>query len=171
MSITYGAATPADGPALSAMARRSFAETFADTIDPPEMAVYLDQAYGPDGQMIRDLADPAIDWRLAKADGAPIGYLKLSAMTLPFAAAADAMEVRQLYIDSAWHGRGIADSLMDWAIGLARERGASELYLAVFDHNHRAVRFYSRHGFTKVAHFDFHTGNQVHDDGIWRRAL
>ena len=171
MSVSFSAATPEDGPALSAMAQRSFAETFADMIDPPEMAAYLDQAYGPDGQMIRDLADPAIDWRLAKADGAPIGYLKLSAMTLPFAAAADAMEVRQLYIDSAWHGRGIADTLMDWAIGLARERGASELYLAVFDHNHRAVRFYSRHGFTKVAHFDFHTGNQVHDDGIWRRAL
>jgi len=171
VSILYQTPTTEDGEPLSAMARRSFAATFASVIDPPELAVYLDQAYGPAGQMIRDLADPAIDWRMASADGVPIGYIKLSGMTLPHRAAAGAMEIRQLYVDQDWHGRGIADSLMDWAIDLARTRGASELYLAVFDHNLRAVRFYSRHGFSKVGRFDFRTGDQIHDDGIWKRAL
>jgi GNAT superfamily N-acetyltransferase len=167
----YRAPTPADGPALSAMARRSFVETFAPVIDPAEMPVYLDTAYGPDGQMQRDLGDPAVDWRAAFIGDRPVGYIKVSAMTLPFDAAPGAMEVRQLYVDSRLHGAGVAETLMRWAIELAGTRGATELYLAVFDHNHRARRFYARHGFAKVGRFDFVTGGQVHDDGIWQKRL
>ena len=153
------------------MARQSFVDTFTAVIDPAEMPVYLDQAYGPAGQMQQDLGDPAVDWRAAFVDGLPVGYIKLSAMTLPHEAAPGAMEVRQLYVAAELHGAGVAETLMRWAIDLARARGAPEIYLAVFDHNQRATRFYARHGFTKVGRFDFMTGTQVHDDGIWRKML
>ncbi|CUS45780.1 MAG: GNAT family N-acetyltransferase [Pseudomonadota bacterium] len=172
MIVTYRAPGPADAPALSAMARQAFVDSFTGLIDPEPLAVYLEQAYGPAGQMQRDLGDPAIDWRAAWLDGAPAGYIKLSAMTLPFDAAhPDAMELRQLYVVEACKGRGVADALTEWLIDTARSRGAPELYLAVFDHNQRAKRFYARHGFGEVGRCDFVTGPQVHDDRIWRRTL
>lgn len=169
--ISYRAPTTADAVALSAMAATSFAATFGDVVRPADMPIYLERAYGRDGQMTRDLADPAVRWRMALQDAAPVGYLKLSAMTLPYDAAPGAMEVRQLYVAQDVKGAGVAATLMEWAIDTARAAGASELYLAVFDHNVRAVRFYARYGFVKVGRFDFVTGDQVHDDGIWRRPL
>ena len=172
MTVTYRTPGPADGPALSAMARHCFAQAFSSVIDPGPLEIYLDQSYGPAGQMQRDLGDPAIDWRAAYLDGVPAGYIKLSVMTLPFEAAhPDAMELRQLYVVDTCKGTGVADALTEWAIDLARSRGAPEIYLAVFDHNQRAKRFYARHGFSEVGRCDFVTGHQVHDDRIWRCLL
>jgi ribosomal protein S18 acetylase RimI-like enzyme len=172
VTVTYRAPGAADGPALSAMARQSFVESFAAVIEPGPLEIYLEQAYGPAGQMQRDLGDPAIDWRAAFLDDVPAGYIKLSAMTLSFEGAhRHAMELRQLYVVEACKGLGVADALTEWAIGVARERGAPEIYLAVFDHNQRAKRFYARHGFAEVGRCDFVTGPQVHDDRIWRRML
>jgi ribosomal protein S18 acetylase RimI-like enzyme len=175
VTIEYRTPNAADGLALSAMARASFAATFADKIEPAELAVYLDTAYGPAGDMQRDLANPAVKWRAAYDGDAPIGYIKVSALALPyevpFDPASGAMEVRQLYIHDSAKGSGVADTLMRWAIDLARSRSTKELYLAVFDDNARAVRFYTRHGFGKVGSFTFYTGSQPHDDGIWRLVL
>jgi ribosomal protein S18 acetylase RimI-like enzyme len=170
--LEYRTPTLADAAALSAMARDSFATTFASKIAPPEMSVYLDLAYGPSGHMQRDLGDPAVLWRAAIQDGRPVGYVKVMPMSLPHdAAVPGALEVRQLYVNEDVKGAGVAAALMAWAIDTARARGVGELYLAVFDDNERAVRFYSRHGFAKVGRFDFVTGGQVHDDGIWRLVL
>lgn len=172
MTVTYRTPDVADGPALSAMARQAFVDSFTGVIDPEPLAIYLEQAYGSAGQMQRDLGDPLVDWRAAYLDGVPAGYIKLSAMTLPFDAAhPDAMELRQLYVIEACKGQGVADALTEWLIDTARSRGAPELYLAVFDHNQRAKRFYARHGFAEVGRCDFVTGPQVHDDRIWRRLL
>ena len=52
--------------------------------------------------------------------------------------AADAMELRQLYIYKPWHGLGIADVLTEWAKNTARSRGAPEIWLSVFTENPRA---------------------------------
>ncbi|MGH6615128.1 N-acetyltransferase family protein [Sphingomonas sp.] len=170
--LDYRTPTEADGAALSTMARTSFAATFATKIAPPEMSVYLDTAYGPTGHMQRDLGNPAILWRAAFQDGVPVGYVKVMPMSLPYdAAVPGALEVRQLYVDEDVKGAGVAAALMAWAIDTARMHDVGELYLAVFDDNERAVRFYARHGFAKVGRFDFVTGDQVHDDGIWRLAL
>ncbi|WP_229726741.1 GNAT family N-acetyltransferase [Sphingomonas alpina] len=170
--LEYRIPTQADAAALSAMARTSFAATFAAKIAPPEMSVYLDMAYGPSGHMQRDLGDPAILWRAAFQNSVPVGYVKVMPMSLPYdAAVPGALEVRQLYVDEGVKGAGVAATLMAWAIDTARAHDAGELYLAVFDDNVRAVRFYARHGFAKVGRFDFVTGGQVHDDGIWRLAL
>ncbi len=170
--LEYRTPTLADAAALSAMARDSFAATFASKIAPAEMGAYLDLAYGPNGHMQRDLSDPAILWRAAFLGATPVGYIKMMPMSLPYdAAVPGALEVRQLYVDEDVKGAGVAATLMAWAIDTARARGVGELYLAVFDDNERAVRFYSRHGFAKVGRFDFVTGGQVHDDGIWRLIL
>lgn len=169
--VTYRAPLPEDCPALSQMAAASFAATFADVVDPVEMPTYLEKAYGPAGDMLRDLRDPEISWQAAFVDGQPVGYVKLSGATLPGASSGAATEVRQLYVAEGAKGTGIADHLMRWAIEMSLERQAAEILLAVFDHNHRAVRFYVRHGFERIGTVTFWTGTQAHEDGVWQLKL
>lgn len=170
--ITYLAPEPHHGEALRAMARRSFAETFGRHYEPEPFRDFLDQAYGPDGTMARDLLDPDVRWLAGFLGAEPVGYAKLTPLRAPVAAPLPgALELRQIYVLSGWHGAGVADRLMDWALATAASDQATEVYLTVFDHNERAKRFYRRYGFTEVGHCTFALGDRIDDDRIWRRRL
>ncbi len=122
--------------------------------------------------MERDLADPFINWQVAAVGDQPIGYAKLLPLRAPAPTSQPrAMELQQIYVLSPWHGRGVAERLINWALNTARAEGAPEIYLTVFDHNTRAKRFYSRHGFSEVGHCAFELGDRIDDDRIWRKTL
>jgi GNAT superfamily N-acetyltransferase len=170
--VFYRANVAGDASALPPVARRIFTDTFGHLFDPLAFEAFCETAYGPGGSMVRDLADRAMAWRVAECADAPIGYAKLR----PWLASAagsptGAMELQQIYVLADWHGKGVAETLMRWAIENARERGASELYLTVFDHNLRAKRFYARHGFVEVGRCEFRLGGQAYDDRVWCRSL
>ncbi|MEW9570847.1 N-acetyltransferase family protein [Rhodanobacter sp. Si-c] len=165
--------TPAreEGPALAAMARQCFVETFGHLYDSAELDPFLDQAYGPQG-LLAELDDPQTEFRIAHRDEAVVGYAKLSPLCAPAAGAQPgALELRQIYVLAEWQGAGVAPALMEWAVARATARGAPELYLTVFDHNHRAKRFYARYGFSESGRCTFRMGSRVDDDRIWRKPL
>lgn len=170
--IAYRDATPADGAALDAMARDIWIATFAHTAPASDIAAYVATAYGPGGALLRDLADPAIHFRLAVEDDRILGYAKLTQPWVVEAATlADALQLSQLYVVADRHGHGIAQVLMDWTIESARARGAPALFLTVFEHNPRARRFYDRYGFVHVGDYAFHTGSQIDRDEVMRLTL
>ncbi len=174
MNDTIHFFTPAKGFAFSLglMARQAFSDAFAHLYDPIPFMQFLDETYGPGGRMERDFTDPSIRWRVAAIGDQPIGYAKLSPLVAPAPAPQPgAMELRQVYVLRPWHGRGVAEALMNWAIETAREEGAPEIYLTVFDHNVRAKRFYTRHGFSEVGRCTFRLGDRVDDDRVWRKPL
>jgi ribosomal protein S18 acetylase RimI-like enzyme len=158
--------------ALRAMARACFADTFSRFYDPQPFAHFLDEVYGDAGHMARDLLDPDIEWFAAATGEAIIGYAKLRPLAAPAPRPrANALELQQIYVLREWHGRGIAERLMGWALDRSRALGAPELYLTVFDHNERAKRFYARHGFVEVGRCTFRLGDRIDDDRIWRKRL
>ena len=77
------------------------------------------------------------------------GFAKISSVSLPVEPDGPAVELRQLYVLKAWHGSGVARTLMDWVSPRhgARREGA---YLSVFTDNHRAKSFYARYGFEAI---------------------
>jgi GNAT superfamily N-acetyltransferase len=157
---------------LCAMAQQAFSDTFAHLYEHEPFVKFFHEAYGPGGSMERDLRDPTIHWIIALFDGCPIGYAKVSLLTAPAPSPKpDALELRQIYVLRAWHGKGVADCLMNQALDHARSHRTTEIYLTVFDHNSRAKRFYSRHGFCEVGHCTFALGDRVDDDRVWRKAL
>jgi GNAT superfamily N-acetyltransferase len=171
--LDYFTPTLADhGEALSAMARQCFVDTFAHLYGADDLAAFLAEAYGPGGDMLRDLVNPAYHWRAAEENGRIAGYVKVGPVGVPAPnPLPGALELKQLYVLKPWHGTGVAGTLTDWAIANARERGAPELYLSVFDHNLRAKAFYARYGFEDVGGCEFRVGNQIDQDRIWKRAL
>jgi diamine N-acetyltransferase len=170
--IDYFTPTVAEhGEDLNAMARQCFVDTFVHLYNERDLTTFLGQAYGPEG-LLKDLADPAYSWRAASDANRIVAYVKVGPLGLPAPEPLDgALELKQLYVLQPWQGAGIAAALMEWAIAEARSRGAPELYLAVFDHNHRAKRFYGRYGFEEVGRCGFQVGDQIDDDRMWRKRL
>lgn len=169
--IHYRPAAIGDGPELDSMALAIWIETFGHSAPPEDIAAYLGESYGPDGKLIRDLADPAVTFHLACDSDHIIGYAKLTKPFVDPMLSVDALQLNQLYVASDWHGHGIADALMRWTTVTARARGAKALVLTVWEENARARRFYEKRGFVHVGDYAFPTGTQIDRDMIMRLVL
>ena len=166
--IEYRDGNLADAGTIDRIYRTGFNDTFAHLYGPKDLAVFLS-----DFTLERwrgELADPSYAFRIAE-DGVPCGYIKIGPLSLPVEPAVPALELKQLYLLKEWHGRRVADSLMEWALGEAAGRGAHQLYLSVYTENWRARRFYERFGFVFHAPYVFMVGNHADEDMIMRRAL
>ena len=169
MKIAYRDGKPEDAAAIDRIFDTSFCDTFGHLYEREDLEMFMSSFGVEDWE--KQLHDPAFAFRVAEADGQPVGYLKLGPMKLPIEAKVPAILLDQLYILKEHHGTGIAHALMDWSLEQARQRGAREMYLTVYTDNHRAKRFYDRYGFEAVGRYDFMVGNHADEDIIMRKLV
>jgi len=164
-------AGPDDAGDLAAFAEHMFRDTFGADNRPEDMDAYCGAAFAVE-RVRRELADAARHTVFAMLAGELVGYAQLRAGPPPaFVTGAAPLEILRFYIARAWHGRGIADALMAHVIDAADQRGARTLYLAVWEHNHRAAAFYARHGFARVGSIAFLLGTDPQTDDVMARAV
>ena len=169
MSVIYRDATAADAKALAEFCARSFVDTFGHLYPPKDLWAYLAAKYGETIQR-EEIADPRIRYRLAFESGHLVGYCMMGELDMKVDAPG-ALELHRLYVDGHIKGAGVAAALMDDCLAWAREKGASALYLSVWENNHRAQRFYKRYGFEHVGEHNFMVGATADHDFIWRLML
>ena len=176
MTTIIRTATIADAERLSRFAATTFRETFADENSPDDMARYLAEAFSPERQAA-EIADPMGTVLLAERHEPPgdtdlLGYVHLVSGTAPAAVQGpSALELKRLYVARAFHGQGIAHSLMDAALDAARARGAKTLWLGVWERNSRALGFYYKYGFTRVGEHTFVLGDDRQTDWVLARSV
>lgn len=168
----YRNAVATDGAALDAMARRVWMAMYGHDIPAEDLADYAGRAFGPRGTLMRDMNDPAFDYRIALEEGQVIGFAKIGPCEFGDEVdTRDALQLRRLYVDRAYHGKGVSHDLLDWAKARAAARGARQLLLGVGERNARAIAFYTKHGFAAVGDFPYRVGRQVDRDIIMRLGL
>lgn len=158
-----------DAATLAAIGRHSFVETFGHLYTPENLAAFLENH--SEEKWREELADPRYAVRLGFVGGINAAYVKLGPPSLPFTPPRNSIELRQFYILKPWQGAGLAPAMMDWALAEGRRRGAAEIYLSVFVDNHRARRFYEKHGFEAVGRYDFMVGTHADEDIVMKRPL
>jgi GNAT superfamily N-acetyltransferase len=143
-------ATPADAPALADFGRRTFHEAYVNVMEPELMRRVLARQFGAEQQRAEiEHADAA--WLVAEENGELAGYAFLRNRRQPELGAPPApVELARFYVDSRWHGRGLAHRLMDAAVEEARRVGGRTLWLAVWQRNPRAMAFYRKYGFRQA---------------------
>jgi len=167
--FTIRTATADDADALAALGTRTFQETFSKDNTAEDMALYLAEHFG--GELQRaELLDRTVDFLLLEARGLPAGYVKLRRGAASNRARWP-LEICRFYLDRQWHGSGAALELMEAVHALAVRDGHDELWLAVWEHNARAIRFYQKHGFARVGEQLFRLGADVQTDWLMARAV
>lgn len=157
-----------DAEPLAAFAERVFVETFGPANTPENMRAYVEDAFTP--QRLEDeITGAGSHVIVAERDGEIIGYARLCEHDGGGLRAG--IELVRLYVDSAHHGAGVADALMDACITEARARGHSSMWLGVWEHNPRAQRFYARRGLERVGEHEFMLGDDRQTDWIMEREL
>ncbi len=163
--------TISDLPILRDIARDTFTETFSEANKAEDMDRYLAENFSED-QLARELSNPNSFFYVAEVNGHVVGYLKLNtahAQTEP--QAADALEIERIYVLSNYHGNGVGQALYHHAMSVAEDRKASYVWLGVWEHNHRALRFYEKNGFTAFGTHIFQLGNDQQTDILMQKSV
>lgn len=170
--LTLRPATPADVPALSALAIESFVAKFGPLYSAQDLASFLAESL-EEGPIAAEMAKSDRVYRLAEAGGRLVGFCKIG-LTCGFpehARGSRVMELKQLYTASDATGMGIGGKLMEWAMDQFTARGADEVQISVYAGNDGGHRFYERYGFAKVADITFKVGEQYDPEFLFARML
>lgn len=156
---------------MAELGRETFRDAFGADNRPEDLALHLARSYGVP-QQTAELSHPAFTTLLAFADDALAGFAQLRAERPPSAiTAAGSLELWRFYVARAWHGRGVAQQLMEAAKAAARRRGAGALWLGVWERNPRARAFYAKSGFRDVGSQVFLLGTDEQTDRVMELSL
>ena len=171
MNTTIRRATLKDAVVLSALSKKTFYDTFTGTCTEDDMQQFL-QAYFDLDIVKKELANENDLYFFIEVDGVPAGYLRLMEdySNFPLMKQWKALELKRIYIDKLYHGKGLAQVLMTFAENFAKEKKFEVLWLGVWEHNNRAIRFYEKMGFKDSGHtHDFPIGNTPQKDNwLWK---
>jgi len=167
-------AVPADAEALSALADRLFLQTFVEELKIPypvaDLAAFLAYANGVDA-MDRRLRDPDVGLWIAEHDGQAVAYAMAAEADLPHP---DLKlwhgMLSRLYLEPAWRGQGLAAPMLEAALAWLAETYSPRPWLTVWEGNHRAQRFYARHGFEACGACDYPVGAWIDREIVMRRS-
>lgn len=160
-----------DASALAQLAERTFRDAFADANTPEHMDLHCRTHYREDVQAA-EIRDPDRITLVCEIDGGLVGYAQLRCKSAPSCVAGSKpAEIQRLYVDRAWHGKGVAQALMSSLLASARNRNADAIWLGVWERNPRAISFYAKSGFSVVGEHVFVLGGDPQRDLVLARKL
>ena len=79
--------------------------------------------------------------------------------------------LQRFYLHQRLHGSGVADELLAETSKIATEFGAPTIWLTVWEHNPRAIRFYEKRGFKTLGTCEFMLGKDQQTDVVMALSL
>jgi GNAT superfamily N-acetyltransferase len=158
---------PADAAALAEFAARTFVDAFGAENNPDDLAKHLADSYNP-AQQARELADPHIITLLIEESSTLAGFAQVRYHAPPpCVTGPKPIEIMRLYVDRPFHGKGVAQLLMQAAHDAAAELSGETLWLGTWERNPRGRAFYAKVGFVDVGTADFYVGTDRQTDRIF----
>lgn len=134
---------------LQHIGRQTFDDTFGNTCTREDMKGVL-ELYFNTVQVELELTDEADNFFFYEEGGVAKGYMRINAKhdcAVESVSGRKCIELVRLYVLKEYHGAGVANALMEFAVEFAREQGFEVMYLSVWEYNFRARGFYEKHGF------------------------
>lgn len=155
-----------DAAALASLAEQTFRDAFSAHTTASDMDMFCAATYS-EARQAAEIADPLVETWLVADDrgGEPVAYFQLrsgDADEAPPGCAA--VELWRFYVRHDWHGRGVAPLMMAHAFARARALGRDAIWLGVWEHNARALAFYTRSGFVTYGDHPFVLGTDHQRD-------
>ncbi|OBW91766.1 GNAT family acetyltransferase [Gallibacterium salpingitidis] len=156
---------------LQEISINTFVETFAKDNTEQDMKTYLEQRLSQQ-KLSEEVANPNMKFYFAEIDGEIIGYLKLN-----FSDAQtelqdhSAVEIERIYVLNNFQNKGVGKELYQYAVNIAVKRKAKYIWLGVWEHNHKAIKFYQKNGFVVFDKHIFQLGSDAQTDWLMKKEL
>lgn len=173
MAPSIRRANGADAAALARIGAATFTLTFGHLYPPEDLAAFLEESHSR-ASYAKLLADPRYGlWLLEEGEGpdaCAVGYAVAGPCGLPHPeVAAEDGELKRLYLLPRMQNGGWGAKLFADAIAWLEAEGRRRIWISVWSENFGAQRFYARHGFAKVAEYEFPVGRQRDIEFMYRR--
>lgn len=160
-----------DLPLLQEISRQTFCETFADVNTEEDMNRYLSDSFNED-RLHDELLNLGSAFYFAEVDGQVAGYLKVNfGDTQTDIQDRNALELERIYVLKSFLGKRIGQMLLDKTLQIARDARLDYVWLGVWEHNHRARKFYRKNGFVEFGSHDFWLGSDKQTDLMMRLEI
>lgn len=154
-----------DAELIADMSRQTFYETFAEHNTKTDMDKFLAEQFSKE-QLMAQVGVAGNIFLLAYVNDQPAGYLFLKEGKQEQLLYKNAIEISRLYARSLFIGKGVGKALMNAAIDMAKSMHKEAIWLGVWEHNDRAINFYTALGFKKFGEHDFVLGKDVQRDWL-----
>ncbi len=169
--LTLRKANVDDARELAQIAERTFRATFADMNTAANMDLHCQESYSESIQAA-EIVDPNTITLLSENEGTLIGFAQLRWSEAPECVVAESQgEIHRLYVVEGWHGKGIAQDLMNASLEEMETRHSDTVWLGVWEHNARAISFYKKFGFAEVGDHVYPVGIDLQRDLVMARPI
>jgi len=159
-----------DAAALAALGADTFTITFGHLYPPEDLAAFLADSHSP-ASYARLLQDGRYALWLLEDGARAVGFAVAGPCGLPHPEVAPGDgELKRLYLLPEVQSGGWGGKLFACAIDWLQRDGPRTIWISVWSENHGAQRFYARHGFGKVAEYEFPVGRQRDIEYMFRRT-
>jgi diamine N-acetyltransferase len=169
--ILYRPAVADDALCLGVLATQVFLDTYAPLGIRPAIARQVLAHYSV-ATYEALLANGGVTILVAECAGHLVGFSQVDDgvghAQVPEAAAA---ELRRLYVQEGFTGRGIGRDLLRHAEKAAAARGADTLWLTAYTGNERALQFYPRRGYEDLGAVVFSFEGEDHPNRLYAKRI
>ena len=162
-----------DAETLAPLAIKIFNETFSGhpLNKPEDMRDYIAEAFSLE-QIRREITDKNTIIFIVEEGGKMIGFAKMREHSAEDCVSdRDPIEIQRFYIAHEFHGKGVANALMEKCLAEADRKNFQTIWLGVWEHNYRAQRFYEKLGFVKVGEHIFLLVSDAQTDWVMAKSL
>lgn len=161
----------ADVDELRAVSIETYTDTFGEFNSDENMRIYLEDAYNRE-KLTAELAETNSQFFFMKENNETVGYLKLNVGDAQTEYIGDnLLEVERIYVRTAFLRNGYGTKLIQTAEEIARDLGVKGMWLGVWEHNQRALNFYSKMGFRHISQHSFFMADDEQIDFIYYKDL
>lgn len=166
--MQFRSATPADAAEIAAFMTRNFLAAYGHCSSADNVQQAVQDYYGVDAQHA-DLANTDIINCLCTIDQKITGLAQVKPPKPD--GNQHKFELSRFYVDTPYHGKGIAPILMQKTLEQLQEKSAHSLWLSVSQESQQAIRFYQKQGFVISADTIFMVGNDPMKDWLMTKEL
>jgi len=164
--VTIRPASSSDATMLTAIAERTFRDTFAADNSEEDIDLHCRRNFSTEIQG-GEISDPQLITLLTEVAGELVGFAQLRlARSASCINSDNPAELNRIYVSSEWHGRGVARELMRAVFAAAARAGSDCIWLGVWERNLKAIAFYRKCGFRVVGDHPFVLGRDRQRDLI-----
>lgn len=156
---------------LRDMAIQTANDTFAAFNTKENMDAFLETSYNLE-KLTKELTEQDTATYLAWEGDRPAGFLRLRKTDeVAHLLGTNTIELQRIYVLKEFLGFGVGRQLMEFALHYARERKVEWIWLGVWEHNTRAIDFYTRWGFSRFSEHVFPMGDDPQTDWLLKLKL
>ncbi len=166
-------ATIDDAELLALLGSETFWDTYRRTtqLDRTYIRAYMSEAFTVT-KITTELKDANTKFLLAEINKKPVGYSKVVFDKFHESLKGKKpMEISRIYLERSFWGKGYGLQLLEACFDQARDHDCDSVWLGVWRHNERAIRFYEKNGFEIVGIMEFNLASSLQKDHVMEKKL